>query len=341
MNVINPKESAELISSLSEDVKISVEGVVSLSSQLVKMMKGDRNVMNIKAWKKHPLNPKVANSQAVDWIFLVDALNFSFWTPTNGEKYKVNYKSNAYTGYWSLCAAVNRAVDELIPITSAQFCCDLTEDEARKLFRSDSGSSIPMLQERVAVMNEIGRVLLEKYDGSFSNCVLSANGSAQTLLRLIVNDFPCYRDECDFNGQRVSFYKRAQILVADLWACFEGEGLGKFHDIDSITMFADYRIPQTLVYFKVLSYSDHLMELLEKDHMFGYGDRMEMEIRAVSIHAVEMIQDEIRKIVAKDHELQGVNVNAILIDHYLWDYRREHDQETRSIPYHKVRCIYY
>lgn len=36
----------------------------------------------------------------------------------------------------------------------------------------------------------------------------------------------------------VRFYKRAQILVADLWACFEGESYGGFHDIDGVTMFA-------------------------------------------------------------------------------------------------------
>lgn len=40
---------------------------------------------------------------------------------------------------------------------------------------------------------------------------------------------------------QVSFYKRAQILVADIWACFEGKSYGEFHDIDTITMFADYR----------------------------------------------------------------------------------------------------
>jgi len=39
----------------------------------------------------------------------------------------------------------------------------------------------------------------------------------------------------------VSCYKRAQILIADIWACCEGQGLGAFDDIDSITMFADYR----------------------------------------------------------------------------------------------------
>ena len=39
----------------------------------------------------------------------------------------------------------------------------------------------------------------------------------------------------------VALYKRAQILIADLWLCFDGEGLGQFDDIDTVTMFADYR----------------------------------------------------------------------------------------------------
>ena len=33
-------------------------------------------------------------------------------------------------------------------------------------------------------------------------------------------------------------------MVADLWAAFRGRSYGAFADIDSITMFADYRVPQ-------------------------------------------------------------------------------------------------
>lgn len=44
-----------------------------------------------------------------------------------------------------------------------------------------------------------------------------------------------------FSPVIVSFYKRAQILIADIWACFEGKTFGEFLDIDSLTMFADYR----------------------------------------------------------------------------------------------------
>lgn len=41
-----------------------------------------------------------------------------------------------------------------------------------------------------------------------------------------------------FEGKTIRFYKRVQILVADLWACFGGESYGRFEDIDEITMFA-------------------------------------------------------------------------------------------------------
>lgn len=54
----------------------------------------------------------------------------------------------------------------------------------------------------------------------------------------MTESFSCFRDETIFHGRRVRLYKRAQILVADIWACFNGEDFGEFHDIDKITMFA-------------------------------------------------------------------------------------------------------
>lgn len=50
--------------------------------------------------------------------------------------------------------------------------------------------------------------------------------------------FPCFRDETFFENKTIRFFKRAQILVADLWACFEGDSYGRFDDINTITMFA-------------------------------------------------------------------------------------------------------
>lgn len=69
-------------------------------------------------------------------------------------------------------------------------------------------------------------------------CVQEADGSAAYLVNLLADEFSCFRDIYNVDDEEIKIYKRAQILVADLWACFEGKGYGKFDDIDQITMFA-------------------------------------------------------------------------------------------------------
>ena len=57
-----------------------------------------------------------------------------------------------------------------------------------------------------------------------------------------------------YEGERVLFYKRAQICVADLAGSFGGEGWGRFHDLDPLTAFADYKVPQVLRRLGILRY---------------------------------------------------------------------------------------
>lgn len=83
----------------------------------------------------------------------------------------------------------------------------------------------------------------------------------------------------------MTFYKRAQILIADIWGCFEGKNAGYFFDIDTITMFADYRVPQVLKFYNVIEYADDLKAFLKRNALLVSGARFENEIRAVSIVA--------------------------------------------------------
>jgi hypothetical protein len=107
--------------------------------------------------------------------------------------------------------------------------------------------------------------------------------------------------------------KRVQILVADLWACFEGKGFGEFNDIESITMFADYRVPQSLLHLGLLNYSSDLMNIVKgKGEKIAPGDPMEVEIRCCSIWAVELLRRELSS--------RGIKLNAILIDFFVCHY---------------------
>ena len=58
-----------------------------------------------------PLHPQTADPAAVDWVFLVTTLNFNFWAPEGTAKYGVRHGGVMYDGYFSLCAAINRALD--------------------------------------------------------------------------------------------------------------------------------------------------------------------------------------------------------------------------------------
>lgn len=58
--------------------------------------------------------------------------------------------------------------------------------------------------------------------------------------------------------------------MADTWSVLEGKGDGFFGDISSLTIFADYRIPQVLVHLKAMKYSEDLMKKLREGLFLPY-----------------------------------------------------------------------
>lgn len=75
-------------------------------------------------------------------------------------------------------------------------------------------------------------------DMSVVRLIQEADHSAGKLVNLLAKHFPCFQDQGRFEGRKVRFLKRAQILVADLWAAFNSTSHGEFYDIGHITMFA-------------------------------------------------------------------------------------------------------
>lgn len=72
------------------------------------------------------------------------------------------------------------------------------------------------------------------------------------------------------------------------------------------------------------------------------GSVEEIEIRGCSIHAVELVNEEIKNLIASGSiNLENVVINSVLIDYYLWLYRRKYAEELEHIPFHKVYCCYY
>lgn len=216
------------------------------------------------------------------------------------------------------------------------------------IFRSETPTEIPLLEERVNNLQEVGRVLVKDYKNSFVNMLSQCDNSAEKLLGMITSTFKCFQDESEFDGKKVSIYKRAQILISDIWACFEGESFGHFKDIAVLTMFADYRVPQSLLHMNILKYTDKLMEILNRGNHVPAGDRIELEIRGNSIWAVERIYQKVKAMSKMDSEFSSLApgeidsiLNSVIIDYYLWDFAKEELGGLTELPFHKTRTIFY
>lgn len=286
------------------------------------------------SWSANGLHPSHISDHEVkvSWIFVIDTLNYAFWKPTGKPHFTVKYNGKNYTGYMSLCAAIRRALDEGVPILDPHFWVKATIDDLEKIFRSETETKISLIDKRLETMREASNFIISKYNGSTYNMIASVKNSAVKLVNLIANNLSSYNDRAEFHGRKVSFLKRAQIFAADIHYGFLGENdpVCHFDDIDKLTMFADYRVPQVLQYFNLIKFSDELIEFLKDNPHLEPGSEKECEIRGCSIAAVEKLKKYL-----------SANANAVLIDYCLWDYAKENEDKMKDIRIHKTIGIFY
>jgi hypothetical protein len=104
-------ESAEYVCNNSIDVSIDMAGTKAAARTIWKCMQARQ--YSTHQWSEHELHPRAKDENTVNFIFAMDLLNFSFWSdlPQN-QRFAIEYKGKRWTGYWSLVAALQRALDE-------------------------------------------------------------------------------------------------------------------------------------------------------------------------------------------------------------------------------------
>jgi hypothetical protein len=129
----------------------------------------------------------------------------------------------------------------------------------------------------------------------------------------------------------VPFLKRAQICVADLHAAFQGKQWGAFADLDRLTAFADYKLPQLLRRQGALVYAPALATQVDSYTLLPHEAEEELEIRAATVWAVELLRRALARL--------DVVRPASALDYRLWAASQAADPELR--PYHRTPTIYY
>ncbi|MFQ6058681.1 MAG: queuosine salvage family protein [Anaerolineae bacterium] len=266
------------------------------------------------------------SERTVNYLLVLDGLNFCFWVEP---RWEIEYEGERLRGYFALAASLKRAVEEGFPILDTEHLQRISLSELRHIFRG--WGEIPLLEERLRILREMGEVLSEQYGGRACSLVEDAGKRAVALVRRLVEDFPSFRDEASYRGRLVRFYKRAQIFVADLYWSFGGKGWGDLAGMEELTVFADYKLPQLLREAGVLRYSPELARKVDERVLLPAGGQEEVEIRANTVWAAELIR---RSLVG-----MGVSLRAFELDCILWHISKR--EGFRARPHHRVLTTFY
>ena len=91
-------------------------------------------------------------------------MNFAFTDFDSGVKFAADRKGRTWSDSEGMFACVNRALDDGVPLTDGAYLAEIDRAELSRVFSGNI--EIPMLDERVQILNAAGQTLAERYDGS-------------------------------------------------------------------------------------------------------------------------------------------------------------------------------
>lgn len=266
-----------------------------------------------------------AGEATVAFFLVLDSVNFG------SGYFPWLKKRTGLSGYFSVAACLREHFLHRGPPSVA----DLTHLEVAdclRIFHQDAANpvSLELMGLFTRALNDLGRFVLERFEGRFGAVVEETGGSAERLVALL-REMPFFNDVSRWRGVGVPLLKRAQLTAADLHFAFAGEGPGRFADIDQLTIFADNLVPHVLRRDGILRFERELAERINRGELIPTGSEEEVEIRACAVHAGELLVAELRSRVP--------GVNAMLLDNFLW--HRGQQPEYRQSPRHLTRTVFY
>jgi hypothetical protein len=267
--------------------------------------------------------------EIVQIVFLFNTINFCFWAKKGEEKWTVEIDGKTLDGSAALFRCLEKEVKKNFKFLRGDFLADLSEEKLRQILKGNV--AIPLFEERLQCLHEAGRVLKSKFDNSFWKIYQAANNDAILMADLLVPNFPKFNDISGWNGKTIAFYKRAQLnskMISDALVSF---GKKPLKNLDKLTAFADYKIPQILRKLGILEYSSQLAKRIDNFELIKPHSLEEVEIRANTVWAVELTKQKLKErfdFVTSSH-----------VDSLLWNMSQEKTGEEK--PYHRTLTIAY
>lgn len=252
----------------------------------------------------------------VNFLLIFESIDYSFW---GNPKWEIDTDEGKKDGSDALLYAIIMYVKEMKNTDFSK----VSFDEFKDLLKGDV--EIPLLKERFETVVNISKVVNEKMDGSFYNYIKNIN-SDKELFNTIINNFDSFRDEREYEGKTIYFYKLAQLLTSDILHI--REELEKIKvDYSNLIGCADYKIPQILRALEIIEYDDELAKKIDQKVQLEVSSKYEVEIRASQIVVIEYISKKL------------INFDPMDINDFLFIYSKKVKNIVK--PYHLCRNTNY
>ncbi len=275
--------------------------------------------LELPTWDFPPFYPQTKDFEEMCLYYLVfNSINYCYFDEYDNRFQDGENRSSTLAGL--------RITENWEQLKDPQFLSHVDETYMLgELFKAET--PISLIKERAFAFREIGTFMLENPDFTFRKLFTKHYNNAYFMSQMIPFYFPSWRDP---------FFKRAQLFV--------GMVQGKFGHFDKgledLTVFADYRVPQTLHSMGVIRYATSLQSDISSNKLIPYGSKQELEIRAATIVGTDML-------TAHLNEYHDGSLNVLHTDYLLWSAMRKRGSlppgvmSSIDIPHHRTMTTDY
>lgn len=299
------RKLAKTILSSAEHVKVEQEPAEQVAQILRKV------ALSIPRWDFAPFYPQLDSFEEMCLFYLVfNAINYCYF-----DQDRERFRDGNLTGSSLACTRLTEAWDD---IKNPVFLANMDENYLlSELFRAEC--PISLVKERTESLREVGRFLNENVDFTFEKLFKKYKRNAYYVSQALPTHLPTWRDP---------FFKRAQLFVGMVYGRFQdSEDLPiAEHSLSDLTVFADYRLPESLIRMGILRPSASLRDSLHEREFIGSGSRRELELRAATIIGADALTEALNKY----SEFEG-SVNSLHTDFLLWSTTRRRDEVPEGV----------
>ena len=200
---------------------------------------------------------------------------------------------------------------------------DMSEEEFKEFLKGNV--EIPLFKDRyqnLVIMNNF----LRERKMSFYELIRNFYND-EDLIDFIISNFSYFKDESEYKGRTIYFYKRAQLLASDVFHVRKILEHVKV-DFSHLQGCADYKIPQVMRCMGILEFNNELANLVDNKIELREGSKMEVEIRANDLIVLDYMAKKLNE-----------KVSRMDLNDYIWLLGQ--DKSKMNKPYHRTLTKHY